>query len=101
MLHAICDGMATSQFSVNRIYILYSTVIYVLNSLFSEEGKWYLLSNMNIGFESYFYSNVLRLVTTGLLMDCSQKAIYNKNVGSHAQYIHDIVGAEWIVNVTR
>ena len=39
VLHAICDGMATSQFFVKSYLFTYSTVIYMLNSLFSEEGK--------------------------------------------------------------
>ena len=44
VLHAICDGMAMGQFSVKSYLFTYSTVIYVLNSLFSKGGKWYLLS---------------------------------------------------------
>ena len=37
--------MAWLQVNTLKSYLFtYSTVIYVLNSLFSEEGKWYLLS---------------------------------------------------------
>ena len=67
VLHAICDGMTSTLCQIVFIYLLNCDiyVMYCIEFLFSEEGKWILIE-----FCSYSYSNVLcDFGITGLLVD--------------------------------